>query len=151
MQAAFVEIGLERTGFLHADDIVIDTGNGQVRSCDLPDENGDKQPIAALVREGQSVVVQVVKDPIGSKGARLTTQIAIPSRNLVYLPGTDHVGVSQRIVDPDERERLKQAVRDSREQLAIAGGFIVRTAGESADKDDMLQDMQFLKRVWERA
>jgi len=151
MQAAFVEIGLERTGFLHADDIVIDTGNGQVRSCDLPDENGAKQPIAALVREGQSVVVQVVKDPIGSKGARLTTQIAIPSRNLVYLPGTDHVGVSQRIVDPDERERLKQAVRDSREQLGIAGGFIVRTAGESADRDDMLQDMQFLKRVWERA
>jgi ribonuclease G len=146
MQAAFVEIGLERTGFLHADDIVVADGNGEVST-----DSAERQPIASLVREGQSVVVQVVKDPIGSKGARLTTQIAIPSRNLVYLPGTDHIGVSQRIADPEERERLKEAVRDTREELGIEGGFIVRTAGESAVKDDMRQDMLFLKRVWERA
>ncbi|GJL81050.1 MAG: ribonuclease G [marine bacterium B5-7] len=173
MQAAFVEIGLERTGFLHAADIAqsesdtvaakdsrnpsdgldepaaTDTDSGQ--SDGSPSNgNGDKPLIANLVREGQSVLVQVVKDPIGSKGARLTTQIAIPSRNLVYLPGSDHIGVSQRIMDPDERDRLKQAVHDSRASLEINGGFIVRTAGESAIVDDMIQDMKFLTRIWER-
>ncbi len=151
MQAAFIDIGLERTGFLHADDVVVPTENGLVRSVEANGSaNGEKTPVSSLLREGQSIVVQVVKDPIGSKGARLTTQIAIPSRNLVYLPGSNHIGVSQRIQDPGERERLKQAVLESRERLSISGGFIVRTAGESADADDMVQDMQFLRRVWER-
>ncbi len=150
MQAAFVDVGLERTGFLHADDIVVQGENGLVRSCETANGDGEKPAIHSLVREGQSVVVQVVKDPIGSKGARLTTQIAIPSRNLVYLPGTEHIGVSQRIADPDERDRLKQAVHETRELEQVAGGFIVRTAGESAVCEDMRQDMRFLARVWER-
>jgi ribonuclease G len=145
MQAAFVEVGLERTGFLHAGDINHD------HKSDVPENGqGEKRPISSLVREGEMVVVQVVKDPIGSKGARLTTQIAIPSRNLVYLPQTDHVGVSQRILDVDDREHLRTIVEEARQKLDIKGGFIVRTAGEAVDVDDLQLDMQFLLRVWQR-
>ncbi len=150
MQAAFVDIGLERTGFLHAGDIANETENGAESGTESNSGSADKTPIASLVREGQSVVVQVVKDPIGSKGARLTTQIAIPSRNLVYLPATEHIGVSQRIQNNDDRDRLKQAVADARKSLEISGGFIVRTAGESAEIADLIQDMQFLRRIWQR-
>ena len=144
MQAAFVDIGLERTGFLHAGDIYISSDK---QTNTVSDE---KTPISSLVREGEHIIVQATKDPIGTKGARLTTNIAIPSRNLVYLPDSKQVGISQRILGDDERERLKQVVVEAREQQQIDAGFIVRTAGESADAAGFTQDMQFLRRIWER-
>ena len=143
MQAAFVNIGLERTGFLHAGDILVN----HVKEGTNPDEKG---LISNLVREGEHIVVQAIKDPIGTKGARLTTNIAIPSRNLVYLPGTDYVGISQRISGDEDRKRLKKLVTEVRDQEQIKGGFIVRTAGESVTSPDVLQDIQFLCRIWER-
>ena len=99
MQAAFVDIGLERAAFIHASEI-------------STREGAAIEPISALVHEGQSLVVQVTKDPIGSKGARLTTQLSIPSRYLVYMPRTSHVGISLKIEDEAERDRLKQVVAD---------------------------------------
>ena len=97
MQAAFVDIGLERAAFIHAAEV----GKGDANA-----------PINQLLHEGQSLVVQVTKDPISTKGARLTTQLAIPSRYLVYMPGVDHVGVSQRIEEEGERDRLKELVNN---------------------------------------
>ena len=124
MQAAFLEIGLERTAFLHASDILNDD-NGVAS-----DERNEQ--ISNLLREGQTVTVQVAKDPLGTKGARLTTHISIPSRFLVYMPGSDHIGVSQRIESEEERERLKGIVREFSEEIA-PGGFIIRTAAEGAE------------------
>ncbi len=139
MQAAFLDIGLERTAFLHASDIVVpgENGNGE----------GARPGIANLLREGEMVLVQVIKDPIGSKGARLTTQISIPSRYLVYMPGADHIGVSQKIEDEPERERLKEAVRSGMEGLE-PGGYIVRTVAEGVDEEAIHADMHFLNRLW---
>lgn len=136
MQAAFVDIGLERAGFIHASDII----------------GGDAQtPIVSLLREGQTLVVQVTKDPISSKGARLTNQLSIPSRYLVYMPDTDHVGVSQRIDDADERERLRSLVADSikKEALTDNSGFILRTAAEGVGEDEINADTRYLKRLWD--
>lgn len=135
MQAAFVDIGLERAGFIHASDII----------------NGDaKTPITSLLREGQALVVQVTKDPISSKGARLTNQLAIPSRYLVYMPDTDHIGVSQRIDGTEERDRLRALVVKSIENEALTGkgGFILRTAAEGAGEEEINADTRYLKRLW---
>lgn len=136
MQAAFVDIGLERAGFIHASDIL----------------GGDAQtPITSLLREGQTLVVQVTKDPISSKGARLTNQLAIPSRYLVYMPDTSHVGVSQRIDDNEERDRLRALVVESikREDLNEKSGFILRTAAEGVGEDEINADTRYLKRLWD--
>ena len=104
MQAAFLDVGLERTAFLHVSDIA----NGQEQ------RNGDgysnTDTIINLISEGQELIVQVVKDPIGTKGARLTTQVSIPSRFLVYMPGTECIGVSQKIEQDEERQRLKDII-----------------------------------------
>jgi ribonuclease G len=142
MQAAFIDIGLERTAFLHASDIV------------QPDdaENGDAVPrtdsIRELVSEGANILVQVLKDPLGTKGARLTTFVTIPSRYLVFMPFGHGVGVSARIENEDERQRLREAV-----QSAVvdgeAGGYIVRTAAEGAAPEALRADMLFLRRLWE--
>jgi len=142
MQAAFVEIGLERTAFLHASDIV--------RSFDeetpAPEAKPDPQ-IVNLVQEGQSVVVQVVKDPMGTKGARLTTQISIPSRYLVYMPGAQHIGISQKIENPQERQRLKDIIAELSGQFD-PGGYILRTVAEGVSQDAIFKDMQFLQKLW---
>ena len=142
MQAAFIDIGLERTAFLHASDIV------------QPDdaENGDAAPrtdsIRELVSEGADILVQVLKDPLGTKGARLTTFVTIPSRYLVFMPFGHGVGVSARIENEGERQRLREAV-----QSAVvdgeAGGYIVRTAAEGAASEALRADMLFLRRLWE--
>ena len=145
MQAAFIEIGLERAGFIHVADI--EPKNGQPDSDD----------IAQLVREGQSLLVQVLKDPISTKGARLTTQISIPSRYLVYLPGSDHVGISQRIEDESEKQRLKNCLESylahPTESLKKTSGFtkegvIVRTVAEGVSEQSLQQDVDFLRRLW---
>ncbi|MBW2940254.1 ribonuclease G [Zhongshania aquimaris] len=139
MQAAFVDIGLERTSFIHASDI-----------ASLDTESGEHADIRSKIREGQLLTVQVSKDPMGTKGARLTTRLSVSSRYLVYMPGAAHIGVSHRIDDEDERQRLRDmleaAARVDDEDLR--DGYILRTAAEGAGDDEMLADVQFLKRLW---
>lgn len=144
MQAAFVENGLARASFIHANDIV------QLDEQGMEDRSQSPPLIQETVREGGTLQVQVIKEPIGTKGARLSTHMSISSRFLVYMPRTDHIGISQRIEDEEERDRLRNAVEaavDS-EQLAGKGGFIVRTVGEGASEEDIRADMRFLKRLW---
>ena len=142
MQAAFVDIGFDKSAFLHASDIVI---HNEVVD-DVNPNHIIKKDIRELVRDGQDIVVQVVKDPIGTKGARLTTDITIPSRYLVFMPSVTHVGVSQRIEDADERERLKDIVSQFCDEN---GGFILRTAAEGVNEQELAADAAFLKRLWD--
>ncbi len=140
MQAAFVDIGLERNAFLYVDD-----------AFPCPEEAVEtprrKKTIEQLLKSGEEIMVQVVKEPFGSKGARLTRQITIPGRNLVLMPTVDYIGISRRIEDPQERERLRQLVA----QLRPGGaGLIVRTAGEGQEEDYFRQDLNFLLPLWER-
>ncbi|HID45487.1 MAG TPA: S1 RNA-binding domain-containing protein, partial [Chromatiaceae bacterium] len=136
MQAAFVEAGLARAAFLHA--------------ADISSVNGDKSTdITQLVREGSYVVVQVVKDPLGSKGARLTTNISIPSRYLVFMPNSTATGISQKIEDEEERQRLKAILQEVSEECGLKGGFIARTAAEGIDAEELRSDMLFLQRLWQ--
>jgi len=143
MQAAFIEMGQERTAFLHVSDIVTSNdkngGNG----------NGDKpsETIMELLREGQDVIVQVIKDPMGTKGARLTTQISIPSRYLVYMPGAEHIGVSQKIEEETERQRLKDIVGKYTDEFE-PGGYIVRTVADGVSEEAIYNDMLFLQKLW---
>ncbi|MCP1727692.1 ribonuclease G [Natronospira proteinivora] len=142
MQAAFIDIGLDRTAFLHASDIA--------RSAHTESETPSASPanIRDLVQEGREILVQVLKDPLGTKGARLTTHISIPSRYLVYLPGGTGVGLSTRIENELERARLQGALSQFMESES-PGGYIVRTAGEDASVDALRADMLFLSRLWE--
>lgn len=144
MQAAFVDIGLERASFIHASDIA------SVGEDGMEQRNGDEPGIRSLLHEGQTLVVQVVKDPIGTKGARLTTHLSVPARNLVYMPKTRHVGISQRIEDESERNRLREALDAcvKEEEMDDKGGFIIRTAAEGAEQTDLMTDIRFLKRLW---
>jgi ribonuclease G len=144
MQAAFVDIGLERTAFLHASDIFRrpleaedDVDLVQRRDADIRN----------LVSDGQDLLVQVLKDPLGTKGARLTTFVTIPSRYLVYMPRGSGIGVSARIEDEAERTRLRETLQSVSGD--VAGGFIVRTAAEGASWDALRADMIFLGKLWE--
>jgi ribonuclease G len=136
MQSAFIDIGLERAAFLHVADI-----------WEARQHASEKPPIERLVHEGDALLVQVVKDPIGTKGARLSTQVSLAGRNLVYLPQESRIGVSQRI--EDEAERAHQ-----RERLAalvpadVTGGFIIRTSAEDALDEDLRNDVDYLLRRW---
>ena len=162
MQAAFVEIGLDRAAFLHASDIVRPQAN-------LIGENGDtaaapspSPPINELIRDGQEVVVQVVKDPIGTKGARLTTHLSIPSRYLVLLPYSKVLGVSVRIEDEAERARLKDLLAELTTPVADAvpsapqppagnaraRGYIVRTNAEGQQREALGEDIDYLGKLW---
>ena len=150
MQAAFIDIGLERAAFLHASDIApvnnggIDPDNGGA------DGGGERKipNINELLSEGQMLLVQVIKDPLGTKGARLTTHISIPARFLVYMPGLKHLGVSQKIEGELERERLKSLVHELSEQRH-EHGFIVRTAAEGQTHEALLSDMDYLAKSWQ--
>lgn len=145
MQAAFVDIGLDKAAFLHASDIVT---HEECTPEMAAEKNNEVRDIRELIRDGQFIMVQVVKDPIGTKGARLTTDVTIASRYLVFMPGAYHSGVSQRIDDEDERARLKALV--SNECIEDAGGFIVRTAAEGVAEQDITQDIEFLKKLWSK-
>ena len=172
MQAAFVDIGLDRAAFLHASDIA-DADARQVRDAPAPGTNAttptpmlrNGASITDLVRDGQEVLVQVIKDPLGTKGARLTTHVSIPSCYLVYMPGGGTIGVSQRIEDEDERKRLREMVRESARRAHGNGsertpdddpgedwnpedGYIVRTAAEGCPDAVVAADMAFLRRLW---
>ncbi len=142
MEAAFVDIGLERAAFLHVSDI----GKSWDEEARIEDV---ARPVAIgdLLRDGQELLVQVVKDPLGTKGARLTTNITIPSRYLVLLPSTSTIGVSVRIEDDDERQRLKSIVSEAM-AASCRNGYIVRTAAEGAEREALLRDMEFLQRLW---
>lgn len=146
MDAAFVDIGLDRAAFIHIVDVLpIDRDGLEVRS-------NDAQAIHTLLREGQNLVVQVAKDAISTKGARLTTHLTLPSRNLVYMPRTGHRGISQRLEDEAERERLL-AILDlalQQEQWDLPGGFIVRTAAEGNGVEDFKEDIRYLRRLWNK-
>ena len=145
MQAAFVEIGLERAAFLHASDIL--RPQAPLGDDAPPAPPGPPPPINSLVHEGQEIVVQVVKDPIGGKGARLTTQLSIPSRYLVFLPHSRVLGVSARIEDEAERARLKSLMT---ELAAGQGqGYIVRTNAEGQPSEALADDVAYLRRAWE--
>ncbi|NOQ93323.1 MAG: ribonuclease G [Methylophaga sp.] len=142
MQAAFVEIGLARAAFLHASDISIPQGQtGTLKKTEVP-------PITSLLREGQEVLVQVIKDPLGSKGARLTTQLSVSSRYLVYMPETQGIGVSLKIDGEEERRRLKSCLSSQLEKGA--GGYILRTAAEGVSEAELVADLTYLHRLWER-
>lgn len=140
MQAAFIDIGLERTAFLHASDI----------AKPVSAEKDDPLPnIRELIREGDEVMVQVVKDPLGNKGARLTTYITLPSRHLVLLPHSDTVGISARIEDEDERARLRTLVEELLAEKELECGAIVRTVAEGADKEALAADLRYSLKLWE--
>lgn len=135
MQSAFVEIGLQRAAFLHVADIL---------ECCSPDK---EKSIQEVLHEGQPLMVQVIKEPIGTKGARLTTQISIAGRFLVYLPQQQHIGVSQRIEDEAEREQLRERlIRLLPENRQ--GGYIIRTMSEAATDEELLADIDYLQKVW---
>ncbi|RZI43680.1 ribonuclease G [Herbaspirillum sp. HC18] len=140
MQSAFIDIGLERAAFLHVADI------WEAR----PHDNGQNAmptPIEKLMYDGQSVMVQVIKDPIGTKGARLSTQISIAGRMLVYLPQDSHIGISQRIENEVDREALKAKVQKLLPPEE-KGGFIIRTMAEDASDNDLQMDIDYLRKTW---
>jgi ribonuclease G len=163
MQAAFVDIGLEKAAFLYVADVFdaiedYDTfidGNG--KKDESPEQEADEgeeseepmlhplHPIEELLQEGQELLVQISKEPIGTKGARITAHISLPGRHLVYMPTVDHVGISRRIEDEAERERLKEIV----ERIKQPGsGFIVRTVSEGKSEEDLIADMNYLTKLW---
>lgn len=160
MQAAFIDIGLDKAAFLYVGDIRPDVDSDAypyadmdsdepLRSEDEDDDkiptasSGNKTPIQDLLKEGQSILVQVAKDPLGTKGARLTTHVSLPGRFIVYLPTVRHLGISRRIESEEERERLRKLVQKANPQ----GGVIVRTAGEGATEEQLRSDIEYLDRL----
>jgi ribonuclease G len=139
MQSAFIEIGLERAAFLHIADIWEHRLGGHGGT--------DTRPIEKILHEGQSLLVQVIKDPIGTKGARLSTQLSLAGRLLVYLPQDSHIGISQRIEDEAERESLREKLQQQLPE-GLAGGFIIRTMAEAATEREMANDIEYLTKLW---
>ena len=140
MQSAFIDIGLDRAAFLHIADLRENRGERALAATPTP--------IEKLLFEGQSLMVQVIKDPLGTKGARLSTQISIAGRMLVYLPHDPHIGISQKIGSESERQALRerlQALTPSDEK----GGYIVRTQAEGASDEEILADLEYLKKLWQ--
>ncbi|MBT4963929.1 MAG: ribonuclease G [Francisellaceae bacterium] len=136
MQAAFIDIGLPKAAFLHTDDIYSSDDNlKDSKSIDL----------ASKIKENQEIIVQVIKDPISNKGARLTTQLSVSSRALVFMPNSKHIGVSLRIEDENERQRLKELLSPNEKELE--GGYIIRTAAEGYKSFE--DNIEYLKRTWE--
>jgi ribonuclease G len=178
MQSAFVDLGLERDGFLYVSDVVatfeefdrLETdeddppslppvGNGPASAMarQAPAgqargrrdrEKGPEPKIEELLKEGQEIIVQVAKEPIGTKGARLTSHATMPGRFLVFMPTVDHVGVSRKIDSRDERSRLRGIVREFRELHGFTGGVIIRTAAAGRPKDDIVSDLSYFHKVW---
>lgn len=143
MQAAFVDIGLEKAAFLHMNDIM-QAANDYLTTVEFAEQ---KECITELLRDGQEIAVQVIKDPLGTKGARLTTRLALPSRFLVYMPDLIKIGVSQRIEDEAERERLKTLGEGLLNDTS--GGYIIRTAAEGATEEELAKNMAYLAKQWQ--
>ena len=159
MQAAFVDIGIGRDAFLYVEDAGSRVDAERLEDADPAEEDpagttaraAPPPPVRIedLLAPGQEVVVQVRKDPVAEKGARLTSHLSLPGRLLVYLPDIPHIGVSRRIEDPAERERLKNAAAGLARDLGVPGGFIVRTAGEGHDASEFPADARYLVGAWE--
>ncbi len=155
MQSAFIDIGLERAAFLHVADVqvngVVPRGTYGAARGDHGNNNAPPTPIERLVFEGQTLTVQVIKDPIGTKGARLSTQISIAGRLLVFLPQDDHIGISQKIGSPELREQLRSrmtALAQVPEGSGPQGGFILRTNAEEATDAELSDDIRYLRKTW---
>ena len=181
MQSAFVDIGLERDGFLYVSDVIspAELFEDDEDDDESPDKGqadkgqdrgrrgggrgrGDQSRGAAappraeriegriedLLKEGQEALVQVAKEPLGTKGARLTSHVTLPGRFLVFMPTVDHIGVSRKIASRDERGRLRGIVREFREQHSFNGGVIIRTAAQERSKEDILADLHYFYRIW---
>ena len=183
MQSAFVDLGLERDGFLYVTDVVASLeeldrfetededvsaapsgqagGNGGSSAGQRRDrpsshggrrdrerEKGPEPKIEELLKEGQEIIVQVAKEPLGTKGARLTSHATMPGRFLVFMPTVDHVGVSRKIESREERSRLRGIVREFREQTGFTGGLIIRTAAAGRPKEDIVSDLSYFHKVW---
>jgi ribonuclease G len=191
MQSAFVDIGLERDGFLYVSDVIspadlfddeddddeepsdrggekaagggrrnggrgrrddrVEGRDASAAGASRPQPKSDRAQdarIEDLLKEGQEILVQVAKEPLGTKGARLTSHVTLPGRFLVFMPTVDHIGVSRKIASRDERARLRGIVREFREQHSFSGGVIIRTAAQERSKDDILADLQYFYRIW---
>jgi ribonuclease G len=148
MQAAFVDIGLERDAFLYVDDVVEPVALGEDELDFGPAQPAPTPSIDSLLKAGQEVLVQVSKEPLANKGARVTTQVTLPGRFLVHLPTVGHLGVSRKIESEEERERLRATL----EELAAGrpGGWIVRTAGEGRPREEFVADLDYLSGLWRR-
>jgi len=150
MQAAFVDIGLERAAFLHVSDLSMDTEPGDTLVDSDENDKGPEvprprrqtaRPIEQLLQEGQELMVQISKGPIGTKGPRVTTYVSLPGRSLVFMPNVEHIGVSRRIPKDEERARLKEIMK----RLRRPGyGYIVRTVSEGVKEDDLRSDVELL-------
>ncbi len=158
MQSAFVDIGLERDGFLYVSDVVntieefdrLESGDD-----DEEGEDGDgsatpasEAKIEDLLNDGQEVIVQVAKEPLGTKGARLTCHVTMAGRFLVFMPTVDHIGVSRKIESREERSRLRGIVREFREKHGFTGGVIIRTATDGRPKQDIVDDLTYFQKIW---
>ena len=155
IQAAFVEFGGERPGFLHVRDIVpgaMDVIDADKRRVDEHARSRSEEPIdiRSVLHEGQSLLVQVSKDPIAGKGARLTTNLTVAGRYLVLMPYNDRIGVSQRIKEETERERLRNLMDDFRHEMSSNHGYIIRTVAEGVPIEDLEDDIEFLERLWQQ-
>jgi len=152
MQSAFVDLGLERDAFLYVSDVIDDIEELETETpeeLELSDEGQRPEAsISDLLREGQEILVQVSKDTIAGKGARITSHITLPGRFLVYMPTVNHIGVSRRIEDEAERTRLKEMLE--RIRPPGQGGFIVRTAGEQRNEEEFRADLKYLTELWEQ-
>jgi ribonuclease G len=163
MQSSFIDLGLERDGFLYVAD-VIDTldefdklsgdddeegGGGGAKGREREPRGDRPQPkIEDLLKEGQEIIVQVVKEPLGTKGARLTSHVTMPGRFLVFMPTVDHIGVSRKIESREERARLRGIVREFRDAHGFTGGVIIRTAASGRPKEDILGDLEAFHKIW---
>jgi ribonuclease G len=163
MQSSFIDIGLERDGFLYVADVV-DTldefdklagdedddpkEGGKGRAESRGERDGPQPKIEELLKEGQDIIVQVVKEPLGTKGARLTSHVTMPGRFLVFMPTVDHIGVSRKIESREERGRLRGIVKEFREAHGFTGGVIIRTAAGGRPKEDIVSDLDAFHTIW---
>ena len=158
MQSSFIDLGLERDGFLYVDDVVDTMEEFDKLAGDDDEEGGGRREeprtekprpkIEDLLKEGQEIVVQVVKEPLGTKGARLTSHVTMPGRFLVFMPTVDHIGVSRKIESRDERSRLRGIVREFRDARGFTGGVIIRTAASGRPKEDIVSDLEAFHKIW---
>jgi len=157
MQAAFVDIGMEKAAFLHASDFYEVPGDGQLITTSADDVEFDEAPkppppsrrlpLEKRISSGEEILVQVAKDPLGTKGARITSHVSLPGRYMVFMPSSKHTGISRRIESEEERKRLKEIAQSLRTE---EGGFILRTACEGRSKREIQRDLSFLVKLWQR-
>jgi ribonuclease G len=156
MQAAFVDIGMEKAGFLHASDFssepedvqLIGSSGEDVEFEETPKPPPSRRlPLEKHISRGEEILVQVAKDPLGTKGARVTSHVSLPGRYMVFMPGTKHIGISRRIESEEERRRLKEIAQSLKTE---EGGFILRTACEGLSKREIQRDLSFLTKLWKR-